>query len=51
VLVCNSGKADAKAKNKDGDINDNFILDTSLGNDQGTLRETKYSFGRSADAY
>jgi hypothetical protein len=51
MLVCNSGKNDAKAKNSAGIVNNNFILDTSLGNEHGTLRETKFFFPKEADGY
>ena len=51
MIVANSGKTDAKAKNPAGIVNNNFILDTTLGNDQGTLRETKFYFRKEADGH
>ena len=40
MLVCYSNKTEAAGRNKDGVINNNYILDEN----QGTVRETKFYF-------
>jgi hypothetical protein len=51
MLVASSSKSDTKAKDKNGVVNNNFILDTTAGNDKGTLRETKFIFDVEADGF
>jgi len=38
IIVATSNKSEFKPKNGKDVINNNYILDTSLGNDKGTLR-------------
>ena len=40
MLVCYSNKTEAAGKNKDGVINNNYIVDEK----QGTIRESKFYF-------
>lgn len=51
MLVAISSKNEAKAKNVNGVINNNFILDATAGNDKGMLRETRFDFGVESDGF
>ena len=40
-----------KCKDKNGVINNNYIIDATLGNDQATIRETKFVFDVEPDGF
>ena len=44
MLVTSTNKNELKAKDKNGVVNNNFILNATTGNEKATLRETKFTF-------
>ena len=44
IICATSNKNEHKAKDKNGVFNNNYILDATLGNDKGSLRESKFVF-------
>ncbi len=51
-LVAITNKLDHKDKcKKNGILQNNYIIDTSLGNEQATIREVKFLFGKAEDGF
>lgn len=44
VAISNKFEHKDKCKDKNGVFNNNYIIDTTLGNDQGTIREVRFAF-------
>ena len=52
-LVALSNKYDhkEKCKNKDGVVNNNYVIDATLAKDQASIRETKFSFDKDGETF
>ena len=51
VALSNKYEHKEKCKNKDGVINNNYVIDATVSKDQATIRETKFNFGLESDGF
>jgi len=45
VALSNKSHHNTTFKDKNGVINNNYVLDATKGNEKATIRETKFAFG------
>ena len=51
MIVTSSSKRDNKNKDKNGVVNDNFVIDARVNQDNATIRETKFVFDIEKDGF